>query len=42
MQDDHSVLLKQKEALLEEAEDGLTRVNGFMSKELQVDIPTGI
>ncbi|XP_015262120.1 PREDICTED: kinesin-like protein KIF11 [Gekko japonicus] len=41
MQNDCDVLQKQKEALLEEAEAGLTRVNGFMSKELQVDIPTG-
>ncbi|XP_060097325.1 kinesin-like protein KIF11 isoform X2 [Heteronotia binoei] len=41
MQDDRDVLLKQKEALLEEAEDGSARVNGFMSKELQVDISTG-
>ncbi|KAL8185743.1 UNVERIFIED_CONTAM: hypothetical protein K2H54_057450 [Gekko kuhli] len=42
MQNDCDMLLKQKEALLEETEAGLTRVNGFMSKELQVDIPTGV
>nr|XP_056705816.1 kinesin-like protein KIF11 [Euleptes europaea] len=41
MQNDYDVLLKQKEALLEVAEDGLTRVNGFISKELQTDVPTG-
>uniref|UniRef100_A0ACB8F9B3 Uncharacterized protein n=2 Tax=Sphaerodactylus townsendi TaxID=933632 RepID=A0ACB8F9B3_9SAUR len=38
---DYDVLLKQKEALLEEAEDGWTRVHSFMSTELQVDVPTG-
>ncbi|XP_077206378.1 kinesin-like protein KIF11 [Paroedura picta] len=41
MQDDYDVLLSQKEVLLEEAEGGSARVNGFMSQELQVDIPTG-
>ncbi|XP_061491522.1 kinesin-like protein KIF11 [Rhineura floridana] len=41
MQNDENVLLKQKEVLLEETEDGLTRINGFLREELKVDIPTG-
>ncbi|XP_054838758.1 kinesin-like protein KIF11 isoform X2 [Eublepharis macularius] len=41
MQNDDNVLLKEKEVLLEEMENGLARVNGFMKKELKVDIPTG-
>lgn len=42
MRNDKNVLLKQKEILLEETEDGSTRINGFLREELKVDVPTGI
>lgn len=42
MQKDMNVLVTQKEALLEEAEDGLTRVNEFVRNDIKVDMPTGI
>ncbi|CAI5774769.1 KIF11 [Podarcis lilfordi] len=41
MRNDKNVLLKQKEILLEETEDGSTRINGFLKEELKVDVPTG-
>ncbi|KAM6441990.1 kinesin-like protein KIF11 [Liasis olivaceus] len=41
LQNDRDVLTKQKDSLLEEAEDGLTQINGFLSEELRMDIPTG-
>uniref|UniRef100_A0A8D2KSE0 Kinesin-like protein n=1 Tax=Varanus komodoensis TaxID=61221 RepID=A0A8D2KSE0_VARKO len=41
MQNDKNVLTNQKEILLEETEGGLSRINGFVSEELKVDIPTG-
>jgi len=39
---DQEVLLEQKLALNEEAQHGLTQVNGFLQEDLKVDIPTGI
>lgn len=39
---DQEILLEQKLALNEEAQHGLTQVNGFLQEELKVDIPTGI
>uniref|UniRef100_A0A8C6YFX4 Kinesin family member 11 n=1 Tax=Naja naja TaxID=35670 RepID=A0A8C6YFX4_NAJNA len=41
LQDDQEVLTKQKDLLLEEAEDGLTQINGFLTEELKTDLPTG-
>ncbi|XP_053168654.1 kinesin-like protein KIF11 isoform X2 [Hemicordylus capensis] len=41
MQNDKNVLTQQKKALIEETEDGLTQVNGFLREELKADIPTG-
>uniref|UniRef100_A0A8C0AWI9 Kinesin family member 11 n=1 Tax=Buteo japonicus TaxID=224669 RepID=A0A8C0AWI9_9AVES len=38
---DQEILLKQKLALNEEAQHGLTQVNGFLQEDLKVDIPTG-
>ncbi|XP_068544189.1 kinesin-like protein KIF11 [Anas acuta] len=38
---DQEILLEQKLALNEEAQHGLTQVNGFLQEELKVDIPTG-
>lgn len=39
---DQEILLEQKLALHEEAQHGLTQVNGFLQEDLKVDIPTGI
>ncbi|ETE73755.1 Kinesin-like protein KIF11, partial [Ophiophagus hannah] len=41
LQNDQEVLTKQKDLLLEEAEDGLTQINGFLTEELKTDLPTG-
>uniref|UniRef100_A0A8D0GFF4 Kinesin motor domain-containing protein n=1 Tax=Sphenodon punctatus TaxID=8508 RepID=A0A8D0GFF4_SPHPU len=41
IQEDKHKLTGQKLILHDEAEHGLTRVNGFLQKELKVDIPTG-
>ncbi|OXB72251.1 UNVERIFIED_CONTAM: hypothetical protein H355_012675, partial [Colinus virginianus] len=38
---DQGVLLEQKLALHEEAQCGLTQVNGFLQEDLKVDVPTG-
>ncbi|XP_010563226.1 PREDICTED: kinesin-like protein KIF11 isoform X1 [Haliaeetus leucocephalus] len=38
---DQEILLEQKLALNEEAQHGLTQVNGFLQEDLKVDIPTG-
>ncbi|XP_042643873.1 kinesin-like protein KIF11 isoform X2 [Tyto alba] len=38
---DQERLLEQKLALNEEAQHGLTQVNGFLQEDLKVDIPTG-
>ncbi|KFV82797.1 Kinesin-like KIF11, partial [Struthio camelus australis] len=38
---DWEMLLEQKLALNEEAQHGLTQVNGFLQEDLKVDIPTG-
>ncbi|XP_005144111.2 kinesin-like protein KIF11 [Melopsittacus undulatus] len=38
---DQEILLKQKLALHEEAERGLTQVNDFLQEDLKVDVPTG-
>ncbi|XP_009896048.2 kinesin-like protein KIF11 [Dryobates pubescens] len=38
---DEDILLEQKLALDEEAQHGLTQVNGFLQEDLKVDVPTG-
>lgn len=42
MKVDQEILGKQKLALNEEAQRGLTQVNCFLQEDLKVDIPTGI
>lgn len=42
MKFDEEILLEQKLALNEEAQHGLTQVNGFLQEDLKVDVPTGI
>ncbi|XP_064000764.1 kinesin-like protein KIF11 [Pogoniulus pusillus] len=41
MKFDEEILLEQKLALNEEAQHGLTQVNGFLQEDLKVDVPTG-
>ncbi|XP_034286328.1 kinesin-like protein KIF11 [Pantherophis guttatus] len=41
LQNDRGVLTEQKNLLLKEAEDGLTQINGFLTKDLKTDLPTG-
>ncbi|XP_057258295.1 kinesin-like protein KIF11 isoform X2 [Pezoporus wallicus] len=38
---DQEIFLKEKLALYEEAERGLTQVNDFLQEDLKVDVPTG-
>lgn len=39
---DQEIFVEQKQALKEEVQHGLTQVNGFLQKDLKVDVPTGI
>lgn len=39
---DQEIFVEQKQALTKEVQHGLTQVNGFLQKDLKVDIPTGI
>ncbi|XP_070608485.1 kinesin-like protein KIF11 [Erythrolamprus reginae] len=41
LQNDREEFTQQKDLLLEEAENGLTQINGFLTKDLKMDLPTG-